>query len=80
MGYAVPRVLTRLVDDDRCCILEDELLLCYLITRVEELIYLGTTSLEYLVILLHQVVEGGLDDVVLVEVGSIDTRATFLHA
>jgi hypothetical protein len=37
-------------------------------------------SLEHLAILLCQDVEGRLDDVVFVEVGSVDTGASFLRA
>jgi hypothetical protein len=69
-----------LVDDDRRYILEDDPLPCYLITWVEQLIYLHAVSLERLEILLHQGVKCRFDDVVLVEVGSIDTGASFLHA
>jgi hypothetical protein len=45
----------------------------------EELIHLLVAGLECLVIFLRQVVEGRLDDVVLLEVGSIGVRASFLH-
>jgi hypothetical protein len=40
----------------------------------------NVVSLERFVAPLHQGVEGGLDDVVLVEVGSIDAEASLLHA
>jgi hypothetical protein len=40
----------------------------------------NVVSLERFVAPLHQGVEGGLDDVVLVEVGSIDAGASLLHA
>jgi hypothetical protein len=62
------------------CVLEDETLPRHLVMRVEELIHLSVVSLDHLVILLHQGVEGGLDDVVLVEVRFIDAGASFLHA
>jgi hypothetical protein len=48
--------------------------------RVEELIHLGALSLECLAILLRQCVEGGLDDIVLIEVESVDAGISFLHA
>jgi hypothetical protein len=63
------------VDDDQRCVLEDEPMSRHLITRVEELIHLGAVSLECLAILLRQVIDGGLDDVILVEV-----RGSFHHA
>jgi hypothetical protein len=40
---------------------------------------LSAVSLERLAILLHQGVKGGLDDVVLIEVESVDAGAFFLH-
>jgi hypothetical protein len=67
-------------NDDRCGVLEDEPLPRHLITRVEKLMQIDAVSLENLAILLCQGVEGGLDDVVLVEVRFIDIRASFLHA
>jgi hypothetical protein len=69
-----------LVNDDWCCILLDEPLLLYLVMLEEELIHLLVTGLEHLVIFLHHVVKGRLDDVALVEVGSIEVGAFFLHA
>jgi hypothetical protein len=58
----------------------DEPLLLYLIMLEEEVIHLLVTGLEHLVIFLHQIVKGRLDDVALVEVGSIEVGAFFLHA
>jgi hypothetical protein len=69
-----------LVDDDRCSVLEDEPLSHHLIMRVEELIQLGVVHLERLVILLHQCVECGLDDIVFVKVGSVGAEVFLLHA
>jgi hypothetical protein len=69
-----------LMDDNQRCVLEDEPLPHHLVTRVEELIHHRTVSLKHAVIFLHQRVKGGLDDVVLVEVGSVDARASLLHA
>jgi hypothetical protein len=74
------RCYLSLVDDDRRCVLDDSPLLRHLITRVEELIEIGTVSFERLVKLLRQDVEGRLDDVVLVEVGSIVAGVLLLHA
>jgi hypothetical protein len=68
------------VDDDRHYILEDEPVSCYLITRVEELIYLGVLSLKHHAILLRQGVECGLDGVVLIEVRFVDIGASFIHS
>jgi hypothetical protein len=65
-----------LADDDRCCVLEDDPLPRHLVTRVEELIQIGAVALERLATLLRHGVEGGLDDVVLVKVGSVDVRAS----
>jgi hypothetical protein len=61
-----------LADDDQRCVLEDDPLPHHLITRV-------VVSLECLTILLRQGVKGGLDDIVLVEVRSVDIGASFLH-
>jgi hypothetical protein len=68
-----------LADDDWRCILEDESLPHYL-TRVEELVYIRVVRLERLAILLRQGVEGRLDDIMLIEVRSVDVGAFFLHA
>jgi hypothetical protein len=69
-----------LTDDGECCILNDGPLPRYLITQVEKLLQTSAVSIECFVTLLHQGVQGGLDDVVLVEVGSIDAEASLLHA
>jgi hypothetical protein len=52
----------------------------HLVMGVEELLQISAMALERLGTLLHQGVKGGLDDVVLVEVRSIDARASLLHA
>jgi hypothetical protein len=52
----------------------------HLVRRVEEVIHFGVVSLERLVILLREGIEGGFDDVVLFEVGSVDASASLLHA
>jgi hypothetical protein len=47
--------------------------------REEELFEIGTISFECLATLLHQGVEGGLEDVALVEVRSIVAGVSTLH-
>jgi hypothetical protein len=47
--------------------------------REEELIKIGAISFERLATLLRHCVEGRLDDVVLVEVGSVGARVSPLH-
>jgi hypothetical protein len=73
------RCYLNIADDDRHYILLDEPLPRYHVMREEEPIYLIVVCLERLVIFLHQVVEGWFDDVVIVEVGSVGARASFLH-
>jgi hypothetical protein len=46
----------------------------------EELFKISAASFECLTTLLHQGVEGGLEDVVLVEVGSVGFGVSTLHA
>jgi hypothetical protein len=48
--------------------------------REEELLKIGMVRFERLVTLLHQGVEGRLEDVSLVEVGSIVPGVSTLHA
>jgi hypothetical protein len=81
-GWVRPylRCYLSLADDDRYCVLEDGPLPRYLITQVEELLQIGMVSLEHFASLLRQGVKGGLDDVVLVEVRSVDVGASLLHA
>jgi hypothetical protein len=68
------------VDDDLCCILLDEPLSRSLVTQEEELIHLLVVGLERLAIFDCQVVKSRIDDVVLVEVGSVGAGASYLHA
>jgi hypothetical protein len=49
-------------------------------TRQEELFKIGTVHIEHLATLLRQGVEGGLEDVALVEVGSAIAEVSTLHA
>jgi hypothetical protein len=70
----------RLVDVDRRCILLDEPMSCHLIMQQEDLIHLLVIGFKRLAILLRRVVEGRFDDdVVLIEVGSVGVRASFLY-
>jgi hypothetical protein len=73
------RYYLRLVEDDQCSISENSLLPHH-IMREEELSEIGEVSFERIAILLRQGVEGGLEDVALVEVGSIVARVFTLHA
>jgi hypothetical protein len=65
------------VDDDWRYILLDEPLSRYLVMREEELIHLLAVGLKRLAIFVRQVVEGRLDDVILVEVRSVGVEAPF---
>jgi hypothetical protein len=65
------RYYLRLVEVNRCSILENSPLPRHLTTREEELSEIGDVSFERLSTLLRQGVEGGIEDVALVEVGSI---------
>jgi hypothetical protein len=47
--------------------------------REEELFKISKVSFEHLATFLHQGVEGGLEDVALVEVGSVVARVFTLH-
>jgi hypothetical protein len=60
--------------------LENSPLARHFATREEELFKIGAISFERLATLIYQRVEGGLEDVALVEVGSIVTRISTLHA
>jgi hypothetical protein len=53
---------------------------CHFTTREEELFKIGAVRIERLATLLHQGVEGGLEDVALVEVGSVVAGVSTLHA
>jgi hypothetical protein len=69
-----------LVDGDRRGVLENGSLPRHFTMREEELLKISAVSLERLVTLLRQGVEGRLDDVAHVEVGSIDVEVSTLHA
>jgi hypothetical protein len=70
----------RLVEDDRCSISENSPLSHHVETRGGELFKIGLVSFEHLATLLHQGVEGRLEDVALVEVGFVATGVSTLHA
>jgi hypothetical protein len=69
-----------LVEDDRCSIPENNPLPCHFTTREEELSKIGDVSFECLATLLHQGVEGGFEDVALVNVGSVVNKVSTHHA
>jgi hypothetical protein len=69
-----------LLKDDRHSFLENGLLPRHFTTREQEFFKIGVVGFKRLAILLRQGVEGRLDDVVLVEVGSIGVRVSTLHA
>jgi hypothetical protein len=73
------RCYLSLMDDDRRCFLEDRPLPHHLIMRVEELVQISVVALERLVTLPRQGAKGGLDDVVLVKIGSVGARVPLLH-
>jgi hypothetical protein len=68
----------RLVEDDWCSIPENSPLPCHFTTRGEELFEIGMVSFKRLVTLLRQGVEGGLEDVGLVDVRSVGARVSTL--
>jgi hypothetical protein len=68
------------VEDDRPIILENSIMSRHFITREEELIKIGVVCLERLTTLLHQGVEGVLEDVALVDVRSIVAKVSTVHA
>jgi hypothetical protein len=70
----------RLVEDDRYSIPENGSLPLYLITREEELSEIDDVSFERMATLLRQSVEGGFEDVALVEVRSVIVGISTLHA
>jgi hypothetical protein len=67
-------------EDDRCSVLENSSMSRHLATRKEELFKIGTVCFERFGTLLHQGVEGGLEDVSLVEVRSVVAGVSTLHA
>jgi hypothetical protein len=70
----------RLVEDDRYSIPENGSLPLYLATREEELSEIDDVSFEHMATLLRQSVEGGFEDVALVEVRSVIVGISTLHA
>jgi hypothetical protein len=52
----------------------------HLVAHEEELLKIGAAHFKRLATLLRQGVEGGLEDVALVEVGSVVARVSTLHA
>jgi hypothetical protein len=69
-----------LVEDDWCGILENNPMSCHFTLWEEELFNIGMISFERLATLLHQDIEGGLEDVALVKVKSVVARVSTLHA
>jgi hypothetical protein len=53
---------------------------CHFTTREEELLKIGVVCFECFATLLCQGVEGGLEDVALVKVGSVVAGVSTLHA
>jgi hypothetical protein len=74
------RYYLRLVEDDRCSILENSPMPHHFAAREEELFKIDAVSFKRLATLLHQGVEGGLKDVALVEVESIVAGVSTLYA
>jgi hypothetical protein len=70
----------RLVEDDRHSILENSPMSRHFATREEELFKISVVCIKRLETLLHQGVEGGLEDVALVEVESVVAGVSTLHA
>jgi hypothetical protein len=73
------RPYLRLIEDDQCSIPENSPLPCHFTTLEEELFEISEVSFERLATLLRQGVEGGLEDVALVEVGSVVAEVFTLH-
>jgi hypothetical protein len=68
------------VEDDRRSVLENSPMSRHFIAREEELFMIGAVSFKCLVTHLRQGVEGSLEYVVLVEVGSVVAGVFTLHA
>jgi hypothetical protein len=62
------RSYLKLGDDDRHGVLENSPLSCHFAMRKEGLFMIGVVCFKHLLTLLHQGLEGGLEDVALVEV------------
>jgi hypothetical protein len=69
-----------LCEDDQCSVLENSPLSRHLATRKKELLKIGVVRFERLPTLLHQSDECELEDVALVEVGSVVTGVSTIHA
>jgi hypothetical protein len=69
----------RLVEDDWCSIPENSPLPRHFATLEEEHIEIGAVRFERLTTVLHQGVKGMLEDVALVEVGSVGAGVSTLH-
>jgi hypothetical protein len=67
-------------EDDQRSVLENRSLSCHPTMRKEELLKIGTVCFKCLATLLRQGVKVGLEDVALVEVGSVVTGVSTLHA
>jgi hypothetical protein len=67
-------------EDDRCSVLENRPLSRHLAMRKEELFKIDAVLFERLTTLLREGVECGLEDVALVEVGSVVADISTLHA
>jgi hypothetical protein len=67
-------------EDNRHSVLENSPLSCHFTTRDEEFFKIGAVCFECLASFLRQGVEGGLEDVALVEVGSVVAGVSTLHA
>jgi hypothetical protein len=68
------------VEDDRCSIPENSPLPHHFTTQEKELHEISNVSFKRLAILLRQGVEGGFEDVALVEVRSVVVEVSTLHA
>jgi hypothetical protein len=73
------RYLT-LGEDDRHSVLENSSLLRHLTTQKVDLFKIGAVCFKGLATLLRQDVEGGLEDVAHVEVGSVVAGVSTIHA
>jgi hypothetical protein len=70
----------KLMEDDWRSVLENSPMPRHFTTREEEFFKIGAVSFKRLATLLYQGVEGRLEDVVLVEVGSIGAGVFTLQA
>jgi hypothetical protein len=70
----------RLAEDNWCSIPKNSPLSCHLATQEEELFEINEVSFESLAALFRQGVEGGHEDVALVEVRSVVIGVSTIHA